>query len=79
MSQNPDARTKLTRLADALIEEIIATPDAETIAEIGKEEIERTRALLGRAKMAKAKSDLGSWKDGQSRGGAPIDRAEPAI
>ena len=49
MSQDHDAQAKLAKLADALMQDIIATPDAEIVAEVGKEGIERARALFAEA------------------------------
>ena len=51
MSGNDQARIKLERLADALMEDILATPDAEIILETGQEAIDRARVIFGKAKM----------------------------
>jgi hypothetical protein len=75
MSGDDNARTKLIRLADALMEDIIATPDVEIIAEAGQAAIERARVIFGKAKMAKTRLDLELRKDSQSKGVVPFDRA----
>src|ERR1039457_1408130 len=75
MSDNDKARTKLERLAEALMEDILATPDAEIILETGQEAIDQARAMFGKAKMEKAKADLNSWKEVYSKDAVPFDRA----
>jgi hypothetical protein len=75
MSGDDNARTKLIRLADALMVDIIATPDVEIIAEAGQTAIERARVIFGKAKMAKTGLDLKLRKDSQSKGVVPFDRA----
>jgi hypothetical protein len=75
MSGNDKARIKLERLADALIEDIMATPDAEIILETGQEAIDKARAIFGKAKMEKARADLESWKEARSKDVVPFDRA----
>lgn len=46
MSGNDNQRAKLARLADALMEDILATSDADIVAEVDFASIERARALL---------------------------------
>ena len=74
MSQDHDARSKLAKLADALMQDIIETPDAEVVAEIGMNDIERARALFAEVKrelsarlLAKAKIELEAWKSTQRK------------
>lgn len=75
MSGNDQARIKLERLADALMEDILATPDAEIILETGQEAIDRARVIFGKAKMETAKAGLESWKEERSKDVVPFDRA----
>jgi hypothetical protein len=74
MSGDDNARTKLIRLADALMEDIIATPDVEIITEAGQAAIERARIIFGKAKMAKTRLDLELRKDSRSKIVVPFDR-----
>jgi hypothetical protein len=74
MSGDDNARTKLIRLTDALMEDIIATPDAEIIAEAGQAAIEQARVIFGKAKMAKTKSDLERRNNSYSKDVVPFDR-----
>jgi hypothetical protein len=46
MSQDENHRAKLTRLADALMEDIIASSDADIIADVDASDIERARTIL---------------------------------
>jgi hypothetical protein len=73
MSGDGTHRTKLARLADALIEDIIASPDADMIAEIDHASVERARKLLievkaslSRRLLTDAKAQLESWRSAQS-------------
>jgi hypothetical protein len=82
MSQDHDARAKLAKLADALVEDIMATPDSEIIGEVGKDGIERARALFAKAKqelskqlLVKAKSQFETWKAAHPGDVASFDRA----
>ena len=75
MSDNDKAKIKLERLADALMLDILATPDAEIILETGQEAIDHARAMFGKAKMEKAKADLESWREAHSKDVVPFDRA----
>jgi hypothetical protein len=72
MNGDKDDRTKLIRLADALMDEIIATPDDEVVAEIGAAEVGRGRALLAAVKsniarqlLVKAKAESDAWRSAQ--------------
>lgn len=75
MSDNDKAGTKLERLSDALMHDILTTPDAEIILETGQDEIDRARALFGKVKMEKAKAELDAWKEAHSKDVVPFDRA----
>jgi hypothetical protein len=82
MTRDHDARTKLAKLANSLMEDIMAMPDAEIIAEIGTDGIARARALFGKAKqelskqlLIDAKSQFEAWKAIESRDVTPFDRA----
>ncbi len=82
MSQDDTNRAKLARLADALIEDIMATPDADIIAEVDSASIERARTILieikanlSRRRLADAKAQLEAWRTAQSRSRHAFDRA----
>lgn len=82
MSQDDTNRTKLARLADALVEDIMATSDADILAEVEKCSIDRARAILVEVKaglsrklLADARTQLGAWRRAQPVGGHTIDRA----
>jgi hypothetical protein len=83
MSRDHDARAKLAKLADALMQDIMATSDAEITAEVGKDGIERARALFGevkqemsRQRLLKAQVELKSWRAAQSKQSISFDRTE---
>jgi hypothetical protein len=82
MSQNHDDRAKLARLADALMQDILATPEADILAEVDDEGIERARTILIEVKMnlsrqllTKAKAKHEAWRSTQSRSAIPPDRS----
>jgi len=82
MSQDHDDRAKLARLADALMQDILAMPDAEIIAEVEREGIERARTILIEVKMNiskqllnKAKAQHDAWRATQSRNVVSLDRS----
>jgi hypothetical protein len=63
------ADKNLENLCDAIIEDILSTPDDQIVAEMSKEEIEGVRAALTRAEqeagarvLASAKSGIETWK-----------------
>ena len=79
MSQDENHRAKLMRLADALMQDIIASSDADILAEIDVADIERARAILIEVKtcVAKqsldaAKTQLDAWRSAQSRAASPL-------
>jgi hypothetical protein len=74
MSQDHEVRRKLAKLADALMQDIIETPDADIIAEVGEDGIARARTLFAEAKqevsrqhLLRAKAESGAWKSAQSK------------
>lgn len=74
MTQTPEARAKLAKLADAFMQDILATPDADIVVEVGKDGIEWARAQLLKAKqelssrlLIKAKKELEDWKLSESK------------
>jgi hypothetical protein len=82
MSQDDINRAKLARLADALTDDIMATPDADIIAEVGQSGIERARAILTQVKastsrrlLAQARGQFEAWRVAQSLGRHSLDRA----
>ncbi len=62
MSQDHEARQKLARLADAVMQDILETPDAIIIAEVDREDIEQARAILFEIKMNVSKRLLSGAK-----------------
>jgi hypothetical protein len=81
MSPDDTNRAKLARLADAIIEDIMATPDADIVAEVGHASIERARTIilevkrnLSRRALAEAKAQLEAWRSARSRAGNTLDR-----
>lgn len=83
MSQNDNHRAKLARLADALMQDIIDSSDAEILAEIDIAHITRGRAIFAEVKarvakqsLAAAKTQLAAWRSLRSRSTRPIDRNE---
>ena len=86
MSQDHDNRAKLARLADALMQDILATPDADIIAEIDQRDIERARAILLEVKatlskrlLSKAKAEHEAWSTEHARNTVPFDRAAARV
>ncbi len=82
MSQDQDHRAKLAKLADALMQDIIAAPDEDILAEVDRAGIERARALLievkadmSRRQLAKAKTEIGTWRSATSRDSSESDGA----
>lgn len=68
MSQDRTAREKLTQLADAILQDILETPDADIVAEVDSADIERARAIFIEVKMnvskqllIKAKAEHEAW------------------
>jgi hypothetical protein len=83
MSQDENHRAKLTRLADALMEDIIASSDADIIADVDASDIERARTILedARARVSKqllgaAKAELDAWRSNQLRAAPLFDRTD---
>lgn len=81
MSQDDTHRAKLARLADALMEDIIATPDADILAEVDRASIERARTILVEVKanlsrklLGEARAQLEAWRSAQSRDRRLLDR-----
>jgi hypothetical protein len=81
MSGNDNHRAKLARLADAFVQDIIATSDADIIAEVDPASIERARILLIEAKttfsrrtLADAKARLEAWRVAQLRRRPSVDK-----
>lgn len=74
MSPNDNHRAKLSRLADAIVEDIVVASDTDILAEIDIASIQRARAILIEVKanmskrvLADAKAQLELWRSGQSR------------
>jgi hypothetical protein len=81
MSQDEVNRAKLARLADAIIDDVMAMSDDEIIAEVGHSDIERARALfteaqtlISRQLLVKARSELEAWRNTQANGSSSLDR-----
>ncbi len=86
MSDNHSARGKLTRLADALLEDIIAMPAEDIVAETDKKDIERARAIFGVAKqelskriLIEAQTDYEAWKAARSKEVTSLDPAAAKV
>jgi len=80
MSQDKTAREKLAQLADAILQDILETPDVDIVAEIDSADIERARALFVEVKMnisrqllTKAKSQHEAWGAALAQDGRTID------
>jgi hypothetical protein len=63
MSRGHDDRVKLARLADAFMQDVLATPDDEIIAEVGQERLGRVRTILIEVKATVAKRALARARD----------------
>jgi hypothetical protein len=81
MSQNDD-RTKLVRLADALMRDILAVPEDEIVAEIDFAGITQARSIFVEVKrnianqlLMRAKGELGTWRSTKSRKDVSLGRA----
>jgi hypothetical protein len=83
MSQDRDDRTKLARLADAFMQDILSVPDANVIAEVGREGIQRATTIFIEVKMnlsqqllTKAKAEHEAWRSSaQSRHANAFDQS----
>jgi hypothetical protein len=81
MSGGDTDRDKLVKLADAIVDDILATSDAEIIAEVDATYVSQAEAILVEAKMAvsrklltRAKSDLAAWQSEQGSRVRTFDR-----
>jgi hypothetical protein len=81
MSRDHDDRAKLALLADALMQDILATSDADIIAEVDQQSIARARTIiievkanLSRRLLSKAKAEHEAWTMAQSHNTVPFDR-----
>lgn len=82
MSQDNTSRAKLARLADALLEDILAMPNSDILAHVDKASIQQARAVLIEVKtnmsqrvLAEAKDQLDEWRAAQQRHARAFDRA----
>jgi frataxin-like iron-binding protein CyaY len=82
MSQDRTAREKLTQLADAILQDILETPDADIVAEVDSADIERVRAIFVEVKMnvskqllIKAKAQHEAWDASRVQNGSSFDRS----
>ena len=82
MSQDKTAREKLTRLADAILQDILETPDVDIVAEVESADIERARALCVEVKMnvsrqllIKAKAQHEVWVASRTQDKSSLDRS----
>jgi hypothetical protein len=82
MSQSETARKKLARLADAIMRDLLETPDADIVAEVDGADIERARAIIVEVKMNVSRQSLGNakaqheaWKTSRAKTVVPLDRA----
>jgi hypothetical protein len=82
MSGEDDNRAKLALLADAIIEDVIATSDVDILAEIDSASIEQARIILievkthhSRRLLTTAKAQLNAYRAALPLGAPPADRA----
>jgi hypothetical protein len=82
MSQSDAARKKLARLADAIMQDLLETPDADIVAEVDGADIERARAIIVEVKMnvsrqflSKAKAQHEAWNTSRAQTVVSLDRA----
>jgi len=82
MSEDNINRAKLTRLAEAIIDDIIKTPDVDIIAEVGQSGVEQARTILFQVKaaasrrlLAQAKHELEAWRAAQTSRTHSLDHA----
>jgi hypothetical protein len=82
MSRDHDDRAKLERLAEAFMQDILATSDDEILAEVDQERIARVRTMLIEAKaslakraLPKAKAEHEAWSVSRSTRVVAIDRS----
>lgn len=73
MSPNDNHRAKLSRLADAIVEDTVAVSDADILAEIDIASIQQARAIFVEVKtniskraLTVAKVQLEAWRSAQS-------------
>jgi hypothetical protein len=78
MSQDENHRAKLLRLADALMQDIIASSDADILAEIDVADIKQARAIFIEAKahvskrsLITAKIGIDEWRSARSHSSRP--------
>jgi hypothetical protein len=74
MSQDHEARRKLTRLADAVMQDILETSDADILAEVDCKDLGEARTILLEIKVNVSKRLLSSakvqheaWRSSRSR------------
>lgn len=74
MSRNDNERQKLSRLADAILDDVLSASDADILAEVDAASIKEARLILIEAKanaahqlLADAKTQLNTWRSAQSR------------
>jgi cobalamin-dependent methionine synthase I len=58
MTQDNDARVRSAKIADALVDDIMATSDIDIVAEVDKGDIERARVLFVEAKRTHSQQRL---------------------
>jgi hypothetical protein len=81
MSRDHEAREKLARLADAVMQDILETSDADITAEVDRGDIESARAILLEVKMniskqllIQAKAQHEAWSAARARVAISFDR-----
>lgn len=74
MSATDKERQKIGRLADAILDDVVSTSDAEILAEVDAADIKEGRLILIEAKanashrlLADAKAEFTAWRSAQSR------------
>ena len=83
MSPTDYERQKLTRLAGAILDDVVSTSDVDILAEVDAAAIKEGRLILIEAKanvshrlLADAKTQLHTWRSAQSRRQRPHSSAD---
>lgn len=82
MSRNDNERQKLSRLANAILDDVLSASDADILAEVDAASIKEGRLMLIEAKanaadqlLADAKTQLHTWRSAHSRRQRPHSSA----
>ncbi len=74
MSRDHDDRAKLSQLADAFLESLLAMPDDEVLAEVDQERLARVKTIItevnadiSKRALSQARTEREAWTASQSR------------